>query len=126
MELGSKTHTFNSYLEAVMLRFAVLPKHSAKPNVVHRVGRLGQAPGEGQLLDTAALLVIEETPDGVFLIRYAADGAFAGDTWHSSVPEAESDASSEYGPVKWEETAAPANLDEFLRTTLAAAHRTNR
>lgn len=57
------------------------------------------APGS---LPDADLLVIDERPDGVFLLRCTATGEFGGDTWHRSVDEAKAQAAHEYGPgIAW-------------------------
>jgi hypothetical protein len=47
-----------------------------------------------QEMATAAILFIEVDYDGVILYRFAADGAFAGDTWHQTMEEAQEDANS--------------------------------
>lgn len=43
------------------------------------------------------VIIIEETPDGIFLIRYTQDGSFCGDTWHLNIKDAKKQAKSEYG-----------------------------
>ena len=54
---------------------------------------------ERQEMKAAVLLVVEEKPDGIFLYRYAADGSYAGDTWHTDIDEAKQQASFEYPDV---------------------------
>ena len=44
----------------------------------------------------ASILVIERAEDGVLLIRYAADGKFAGDSWHPNICEAQEQAAYEF------------------------------
>lgn len=59
----------------------------------------------------AALVVLDATADGVFLYRYASDGAFVGDTWHPSVEEARGQATYEFngdlGPWRVVPDSAP-------------------
>jgi hypothetical protein len=43
-----------------------------------------------------AVLVIEETPDGMYLYQFRRDG-FIGDTWHKTVDEAQAQASYSFG-----------------------------
>ena len=50
-----------------------------------------------QEMGRACFLVIEETPEGVFLYRYGVQGKFAGDTWHLNIDDAKSQAMYEYG-----------------------------
>ncbi len=46
----------------------------------------------------AKVLIVRQDPTGsIYLYRYAADGAFAGDTWHGDVEEAKHQAEFEYG-----------------------------
>jgi len=47
-------------------------------------------------MERAAVLVIEERPDGVFLYRFSADGACVGDTWHMNVDDAKHQAAFEF------------------------------
>src|SRR5258708_571348 len=54
---------------------------------------------------TAAFLVIEEKPDGVFLYRFSATGECVSDTWHMNIDDAKHQASYEYERVllSWED-----------------------
>jgi hypothetical protein len=54
---------------------------------------------------TAAFLVIEEKPDGVFLYRFSAIGECVSDTWHKSIDDAKHQAAYEYGGtvLSWED-----------------------
>ena len=74
----------------------------------------GLVAGEGprEQLEPAKLLVVEERPDGVFLIRYGADGSFAGDTWHSSRQEAQEQASFEFGELLTEWKAVASEMSD--------------
>ncbi|MGD0548708.1 MAG: hypothetical protein ABR991_12925 [Terracidiphilus sp.] len=49
-----------------------------------------------QKMGRACFLVIEETPEGVFLYRYGAQGKFAGDTWHLNIDDVKDQAKYEY------------------------------
>lgn len=79
---------------------------SEEPKVRHLIGLPFEVSGTpGEQLALAKLLVIDEDSEGIFLIRYAADGSFAGDTWHPSLEEAEEQVSYEFGErfTAWEE-----------------------
>jgi hypothetical protein len=58
-----------------------------------------------------AVLVIDEEPDGCYLLGYAASGEFAGDTWHTSVEDAQEQASFAYGPYLDSWQSMPDGLD---------------
>jgi hypothetical protein len=65
----------------------------------------GMPDGPQQPMPVPSILVIEAQPDGFYLlIGYAADGAFAGDTWHEDVADAKGQATFAYGPylAPWE------------------------
>lgn len=48
------------------------------------------------------LVVIDERPEGVFLLGLTANGEFAGDTWHRSVEEAKDQAAHQFGAnLRW-------------------------
>lgn len=47
-------------------------------------------------MGSAAYLVIETHPDGVFLYRYDQQGACVGDTWHMDIDDAKYQADYEY------------------------------
>src|SRR4051812_23230492 len=49
-----------------------------------------------QLLESPALLLIEQKPDGVFLFRFTADRRCVGDTWHESIDAAKQQAVFEF------------------------------
>jgi hypothetical protein len=69
------------------------------PKVRHYWGLPPQLSGanDREEMARAAILSIEVEGDGVFLCRFAADGAFAGDTWHQTVEEAQEQAKFEFG-----------------------------
>jgi hypothetical protein len=54
-------------------------------------------------MEPATRLEIVESADGVMLLRYSAEGAFVGDTWHSSIDDAKQQATFEFevGPNDW-------------------------
>ena len=62
----------------------------------------------------ARFLVIEESPDGIFLFRYGAGGGFVGDTWHLSVDDAIHQAAYEYGDGIQEWDDVPANIEDVI------------
>jgi hypothetical protein len=65
-------------------------------------------------------LVINVTPEGVFLDRFTRDGETAGDTWHPTVAEAKEQAVHEYGTevTPWfeipSELESPADILAFV------------
>jgi hypothetical protein len=44
----------------------------------------------------SGFLIIEESPDGMFLYRYDAKGQCVGDTWHMNMDDAKHQAAYEY------------------------------
>ena len=56
-------------------------------------------------------VVIIEEP-GVYLNRWAIDGAFAGDTWHKTVDDALYQASCEYGKALGEWKEIPPEVED--------------
>jgi len=72
----------------------------ASPKVRHHFGAPPEATGASDvrtLMPDSKVLLIEPSKDGVFLIRYAMNGQFAGDTWHSTIDEAKDQAAYEFG-----------------------------
>lgn len=61
-----------------------------------------------QVMGSPAFLVIEASPDGVFLYRYDGAGRCVGDTWHMNVDDAKHQANYEYeGLVQdWHDVSA--------------------
>jgi hypothetical protein len=55
-------------------------------------------------MPAAAVVILEEHSEGVFLDRYSESGAFAGDTWHQTVELAKEQARFEFDvePAGWE------------------------
>jgi hypothetical protein len=47
-------------------------------------------------LPSPDIAIIEQRQDGVFLLRFTCEGAFGGDTWHSSFDDAKTQAEYEY------------------------------
>ena len=62
-----------------MARWAAQVKFSINP-VLNYIGRPKSLGGEPASLTSAAWLVIDETREGVFLLRFGKNGDFAGDT----------------------------------------------
>lgn len=66
-------------------------------------------------LPLAAILLIERSESGVLLIRYAANGRFAGDTWHPNLDEAKEQVTCEFGEEAvsaWKEI--PADVSDVV------------
>ena len=79
-------------------------------------GRTGHLVGTTPM-PPAVLAVIEERPDGCYIFRWAADGSFAGDTWHMDLASAHSQAEFEYSLAadRWRELPDDVtSLDEIL------------
>jgi hypothetical protein len=121
---------------AAVFRFAYIATPSVNPNFVHRMGPspdssasklptaadlgISEATDEQRILPPAALVLIDEGPDGHLLIRYAISGEFAGDTWHPDLENAMHQAEREFGQLTWKvlprESSRP---DEFAKARLA-------
>lgn len=100
-----------------------LTSTSSSRGVRHYVGMPPELGGKAEAreeLPPAAVLVIEASEDGVLLLRYAASGRFAGDTWHPTVDEAKEQATYEFGggALAWKEIPADVNdVVAFLSST---------
>jgi len=57
------------------------------------------------------LVAIEETPEGVFLFRFTADGQIVGDTWHRTIAEAQEQAHFEFPGLLSTWKSVPAGQD---------------
>lgn len=73
-----------------------------------------------QLMESPALLLIEEKPDGVFLFRFSADRRCVGDTWHKTVEDAKHQAAFEFDDLlsAWKEV--PAGVNDVVSFGLTA------
>jgi hypothetical protein len=69
-------------------------------------------------LARAAVLSIEVEDDGVFLYRFAADGAFAGDTWHQTLDEALEQAKFEFSDAISDLTPVPVDVEDVVTFAL--------
>jgi hypothetical protein len=102
-----------------MNRWRTLLPEEQLGRTTHQVGMPSALGGAPQALPPARALVIEERPDGFFLLRYASDGEFAGDTWHIDFGSAKDQAAYEYGDgLQWAEVS-PTDIDTvgWLRGT---------
>lgn len=64
-------------------------------------------------MPTPTVLVLDvREPSSVYLLRYAHDGGFGGDTWHQSAEDAKNQAVYEYGDAVGPWTAIPAEIDD--------------
>ena len=109
--------------EIVRLYALVSPQRNLK--VRHTLGlpkSLDPSGDEPVLMPPARLLIIEETTEGAYLLRYSIEAEFAGDTWHQSVTEAKDQAAFEYEPApEWAPApAARAAIDDLVRELLRA------
>jgi hypothetical protein len=76
-----------------MRRWARFLPHVTFGRTLHTAG---DGPQSEVRLPPPRILLIEETPDGYFLIRYTEAGEFAGDTWHATFDEAADQAEFEF------------------------------
>jgi hypothetical protein len=100
------------------MRLLATVSNGTEPSKVKHYVGLPPAFGSGketrQEMCVARFLVIEEKPDGIFLYRYGAEGAFAGDTWHMNVEDAQHQASYEYGDQVQEWIDIPAEVEDVV------------
>ena len=100
-----------------MARWAAQVKFSINP-VLNYIGRPKSLGGEPASLTSAAWLVIDETREGVFLLRFGKNGDFAGDTWTPTRALALDVAEDEYGVASEGWIAIPDDVNdpiEFIR-----------
>jgi hypothetical protein len=93
-----------------------------RPKVRHYRGlppQLSEADNREEMAK-AAILSIEVEDDGVFLYRFAADGAFAGDTWHQTMEEAQEQAKFEFGNAISNWIAIPPDEKDVVAFALKA------
>ena len=74
-----------------------------------------------QELSAPIFLVIEQKPDGVFLVRFGVGGVFAGDTWHMTVDDAKQQASCEYGDSVGDWKDVPSDVSDVVAYGLSLA-----
>ena len=81
---------------------------------------ISEALGEHRVFLPAGLVLIDEEPDGHFLIRFATNGEFAGDTWHPELQDALHQAEREFGQLNWKTLPRePSRPSDFARARLA-------
>jgi hypothetical protein len=100
-----------------MRLLAFIPSSGESSTVKHFTGlppALAGGKDARQEMGRACFLIIEETPEGVFLYRYGVQGKFAGDTWHLNIDDAKSQATYEYGAsiTTWSEV--PAEVQDVI------------
>lgn len=96
---------------------SLLSRGIEAPKVKHYLGAPPEVAGgrdSRREMPPAAVLVIEERPDGVFLFRYASNGEFAGDTWHGNLADAKHQASYEYGASLSNWIDVPADVTDVV------------
>jgi hypothetical protein len=74
--------------------------NSDEPVVKHLSGWPPELTGgedKREEMGLAALLLIENKPDGIFLFRFDCDAQCVGDTWHPTVEDAKRQADFEFG-----------------------------
>lgn len=73
---------------------------------------LGMPDGQQHTMPMPSVLLIEERPDGFYLMGYAADGTFAGDTWHQNLEEAQAQATFAYDGYLGPWNPIPADVED--------------
>ena len=84
-------------------RYALLPRGTIG-KTKHSVGlppELTAGMDTRTAMRPARVLLVQEDGAARFLLRYAEDGEFAGDTWHPNDADLESQVVFEYGRVQW-------------------------
>lgn len=103
--------------------FAVVGRPDIAPQSRHSVGfPAALSTTQPEKLEWPRVLVIEFRSDGIFLMRYADDGCFAGDTWHQSLEEAQLQAVDEYGDRVGEWRTIPSDVQDRGAFALARAN----
>ena len=74
--------------------------------------------GRRQPLPVPDVLLIDEQPDGFFLLGYKSNGEFSGDTWHPDLDEAKGQAEFAYGDYLGEWKAIPDGTEDAVRYAL--------
>jgi hypothetical protein len=100
--------------------FAWVPTGYDRSKVVHTTGLPTDHSGQAAL-PPAALLVLDQLEDekAFYLIRYSAEGEFAGDTWHENLDDAKHQAEFEFGNLAWELGQSGTKDHDFARAKLA-------
>lgn len=102
--------------------FARVARRNIVPEGRHRAGLPPELHGgvdERRTLPHPRVVLIDHRADGVFLLRYAEDAIFAGDTWHPSVEEAKEQAMDEYGLALQDWQAVPDGESDPVRFALS-------
>jgi hypothetical protein len=81
----------------VIRHFASVTPPPGEPRVRHYKG-LPWASDRAEF-PLPSVAVLNETPDGFFLIRLTSDGTFCGDTWHLTADDARAQAEFEFDRV---------------------------
>jgi hypothetical protein len=104
-----------------MNRWGFLLPERVRSKTIHQVGLPKSISElEPQPLPAARVLLIEERPDGYFLIRVSENHDFAGDTWHATLEEAQGQAMFEYGISTAEWAQIPPEEEDAVALLLAS------
>ena len=108
-----------------VLIYAIVPE-GVVGGTVHTVGPLPEPPDwelveGGVRMPPARVLLGQESHGQLFLLRYAEDGEFAGDTFHASLADLKEAAQSEFGrPFEWREV--PPDVADAVAFALSQLH----
>ena len=102
--------------------FSIIGEVKGKSPVAHYAGKppaLMDRKDNRRRLPLAGVALIEEKPDGVFLLRYTGDGEFSGDTWHRSVDDAIEQSQFEFGNALGEWKVVPEEVENTVDFALS-------
>ena len=91
-----------------------------EPKTKHDQGLPPGGMDSRQPMESPALLVIEQKPDGAFLFRFMADRCCVGDTWHESVDAARQQAVFEFDDRLATWILVPDEVDDPISFGLAS------
>ena len=105
--------------------FAVVPNSTLPTNVKHYHGappEITGGPDTRRELGLPQLLIVEEKTDGIFLYRYNLNGECVGDTWHTTLADAQHQAEHEYDGLALSWREVPENIEDAAAFGLVRAN----
>ncbi len=104
------------------IEYALVGEIQGEPGTKHYRGLpplLANGHDMRTLMSQPRMVIIAEEDSSIFLYRFAANGTFAGDTWHDNVENARHQAAFEYGNGLGEWQPAPDDIntvEELVRS----------
>lgn len=96
---------------------SVLKEKKHHPKTRHFSGlppELNRGIDTRQPLPWPRFIIIDETQNGVYLLRYTTSGEKSGDTWHTNIGDALHQARKEYGDLLGEWEDVPLNVTDVV------------